>query len=97
MLSEPISVSLILISGVNINIPTLKHPNQSRDKLCITNKGRDPPRREAEWVQECMDFGFRDQPWKFITGCQASWDSWMERLRTLTQVNPPKFSYQLDN
>ena len=50
-----ISVSPITISGMNINIPTLKHPNQSRDKPYVTNKGRDPPRREAEWMQECNE------------------------------------------
>ena len=49
-------------------VPTLKHPQQSQDKPCVTDRERDLPRREAEWMQEGNDFCFIDQPWDSITG-----------------------------
>lgn len=60
--------SQIAISGININTPTLKHPQQSQDKPCVPDRERDLPRREAEWMQNAIDFCFIDQPWESITG-----------------------------
>lgn len=84
--------SQIAISGININTPTLKHPQQSQDKPCVPDRERDLPRREAEWMQECNRFLF----YRSAMGIHHR-DSWMEGLKTLTQTKPPKFNHQPEN